>query len=649
MFKNLKLSNKLMISFGAIALVVVAVAALGYSSAKSMHQGMESLYYDQLLPLEQIAIVRVNINRMWADVHRYLLVPDDPRLDQEIAHAVDEIKKQMDLYRATYLTSEEKNLLTRFDLGWADYQKAITETVSLIKNGGEKVALQGLHEGHSTRNARNAVREPLEELTNLQVRIAKELHKASEDNYAKVKNTNIVSGIIGMLLAIILGLTVARSITKPLGKVLDMIDNMSEGHLDSSLVDDGRRDEIGQMTHAAVAISVTVKDVSEDLRQLIDAVEAGTLSFRLDPSRHKGEFASLLKGINQLTDTISRPLTEVAEVMQKVAGGDTQGRMVGAYEGDLRAMKANVNRSLDSLGSLLGELSGISEKLAMGDLRSNVTGNYQGEFALMRTNMNAAINELRKTLGEIASNSQNIAVAATQTSAAAGDVASQSERQLMMLIEVSTAISQTAMSVEEISVNAEKGNALACTTASQSQEGRAQLLKLIQAVELIATSNVKVAKISDRISRIAEKTHILALNAGIEAARAGEHGLGFGIVAQQIGKLAEEASAAVADISTLTAEASHNVGGGVAAAAETQSAIERIAQAAQESEQTVHIIASAITQQAAAVQQLSASVVELQAAGENNAAAATEIDATMESLSKMIQQAADQIGRFTLA
>jgi methyl-accepting chemotaxis protein len=650
MFKNLKLSNKLMISYGAIALIVVVVAVLGYWSAKSMNDGMKALYSDQLLPLEQFGSIRMNIDRIWADAHRHLLVPGDrSRIEKEIVQATEEINQEINLFRATHMTPEEKEWFAKFDVGWITYQKAINQTVSLTNSGETKEALQSLMDGHSTRNARNAVRMPLEKLSAIQIRISEDLHKASEAHFTNIKYMNITSGILGVLLAIILGLAVARAITRPLGKAVDMINKISDGHLEGKLVDDGRLDEIGQLTRAAVAISVTVKDVMEDLRKLIDAVEAGTLSSRLDPSRHKGEFASLLKSINHLIETITRPLTEVAEVMQKVAGGDTQGRMVGAYEGELRAMKSNVNRSLDSLGSLLGELSEMAEKLAKGDLRSNLKGNYQGDFAIMHTNMNTAIDELRKSMGEIASSSQQIAVAATETSAASGDVASQSEKQLTMLTEVSTVIRQTASSVKDISINAEKGNALACTTANQSREGKAQLVKLGRAIELIAASNVKVAQISDRISRIAEKTHILALNAGIEAARAGEHGLGFGIVAQQIGKLAEEASAAVTDISTLTTESSHNVGGGVTAAAETQSAIERIAQAASESEQTVHVIASAIIQQAAAVQQLSAHVAEVQAAGESNAAAATEISATMESLSKMIHHAADQSGRFILA
>ncbi|MDR3591659.1 MAG: methyl-accepting chemotaxis protein [Negativicutes bacterium] len=107
------------------------------------------------------------------------------------------------------------------------------------------------------------------------------------------------------------------------------------------------------------------------------------------------------------------------------------------------------------------------------------------------------------------------------------------------------------------------------TTASRTSRVSADGIKsLQQAIEQLgdvrktvrfATESIhnlgkrseEIGSIVDVITGIAGQTNLLALNAAIEAARAGEHGRGFGVVAEEVRKLAEESAEAATKIGNL--------------------------------------------------------------------------------------------------
>lgn len=153
----------------------------------------------------------------------------------------------------------------------------------------------------------------------------------------------------------------------------------------------------------------------------------------------------------------------------------------------------------------------------------------------------------------------------TELQAAANQQASGAKEQTTAMNEIATTISELLTTSRQIAENAKrvaqaaeqtaKGARAGNTTVERAHESIAAIRRQVDAIVShmveLGRKSQQIGSVLDIVSELAEQTNILAINATIEAADAGESGRRFGVVADEIRKLADRVASAAKEIRTL--------------------------------------------------------------------------------------------------
>ena len=220
---------------------------------------------------------------------------------------------------------------------------------------------------------------------------------------------------------------------------------------------------------------------------------------------------------------------------------------------------------------------GVARQVAGGDLRASVGTISNDETGALLTAIQTMTSDLRGLIGRI----QKASVALISTATA---MQATGAEQQQVMADYGASTSQAVAAVKQISVTSQElvrtmieVNDMAARTGEMATEGRMNLSvmdgTMRQLAETTGSFSSKLAIISERadhinlavttITKVADQTNLLSINAAIEAEKAGEYGLGFLVVAREIRRLADQTAVSSLDIERMVKEMQNSVSSGV--------------------------------------------------------------------------------------
>ena len=327
-------------------------------------------------------------------------------------------------------------------------------------------------------------------------------------------------------------------------------------------------------------------------------------------------------------------------------------------------------QAMDSARRLLGEMD--DEEARLFDVRTReVEASTDMTNGVIQWGSLAAIlltlivgwlttSSLAKQLGGAARDMQT---SATELQTAANQQASSATEQATAMTEISTTINELLTTSRQIAESSQRVARIASDTVSAARAGTATVGRSNDAVSSVrrqvdaivghmlelGKKSQHVGSVLDIVSELAEQTNILAINATIEAAGAGESGRRFGVVADEIRKLADRVGASTKEIRTVIDDMRGAVNTTVMATEAGSKAVDLGANQVAELATSFTHIASLVTtttdaareielstkQQATAVEQVNVAITNVAQASRETEASTTQTLQTADQLSTL--------------
>ena len=275
-FYNLKIGSKLLASFVLVALIACAIGILGIIKIQQIEQSSSEMYERNTKPMAPILDMSVAFQRIRVN-YRDIALADSAELRSKYAARIKELEKVIaDCYpeiEKSLKSAETKKAFAEIKDSHEKF-KPVVEKIITLAMAGKSTEAAAYMRSDVAFGAAKAVDTALQKLADIKIDLAK---KKDVENNAAAKTAMTVTtvfAVIGVLLAIGLGVLISRMIARPLREAVDISNKLAEGDLTVS-IDVTSKDETGLLLEAMQHMVERLKEVVADVKAASDNVASG--------------------------------------------------------------------------------------------------------------------------------------------------------------------------------------------------------------------------------------------------------------------------------------------------------------------------------------------------------------------------------------
>ena len=471
MLNKFKIGTRLTGGFAAIALIAIAICLTGILCQRELAGATVEIYEKGALREAQLVDMTASVQMLRVALRDLVFNPDKQKYAAKVESLREDLNRQSDAFEQTISSDELHQAYAEFVQQRKQYEVYLEQIVSLATSGRQKQAAEVLYAG-KTLAAVNAERDAFNKMRDVVKARAEMRMQNSNRLAAKGVVTTIACTLAGLVLALAFGFSLTRSITKPLNRVVKVLEALAAGDL-TQKIHATSKDEVGEMEQSVGAVIAALTHIISDVRSIASEVASASQAIStasVQVSKGASSQAAAAEEASASMEEMVSNIRQNADNAQQTDKIANQSASNGKESGKSVLEAVAAIKEIASKISIIEEIARQTNLLALNAaIEAARAGEHGKGFAVVAAEVRKLAERSQKAAGEI-----NLLSASTQKV---------SEHSGEMLARLVPDIQRTAELVQEI--------AAAC---KEQDIGAEQINKALQQLEQVIQQNASSAE-----------------------------------------------------------------------------------------------------------------------------------------------------------
>ena len=397
--KNLKVSKKLIISYAFVLILLVVIIAVSIGNLISIRARVEAFYNGPFKVLNAANTVNSSFEAMQKSVFRAISNTDPVIAEQALEDSkvyAGKIQEQIPIIQKDFLGDQAIVERLRAALDELAPQREHVLELALQNQKEEAAAYM---EANNIKTIHKAQAE-LDELIDTADRKADELIVSLRSEQMEFIVMLSVLGTASVLISILFGIYITRSITRPIKELETAARQMEQGHLKVD-VSYRSKDELGSLSNSMRQMSEKISYYMDEISRAMQELADGNLDIP-GCDGFQGDFLPVQEALFIVIDSLNETMAEINTFSDQVASGSDQ------VAGGAQVLSQGVIAQAGSVEELASTMSEISRQVNENAETSQAVKTAAGEMGTNILACNQQMQEMKAAMGEINSCSTQI-------------------------------------------------------------------------------------------------------------------------------------------------------------------------------------------------------------------------------------------------